>query len=49
MLIPVITIAYLICGAIDVLRNKRKDRMVLERYFMGNGIPTFLLSPVRPF
>lgn len=43
--IPVVTIVWLACGLIDVMRNTRRDAMVFERYFLGNGIPTFLLSP----
>jgi beta-hydroxylase len=43
--VPVVTIIWLGAGAIDVLRNKRRDAMVFERYFLGNGIPTWLLSP----
>jgi aspartyl/asparaginyl beta-hydroxylase (cupin superfamily) len=43
--IPIFTIVWLAAGLIDVLRNRRRDAMVFERYFLGNGIPTFLLSP----
>lgn len=43
--IPVVTVVWLACGLIDVMRNTRRDAMVFERYFLGNGIPTFLLSP----
>jgi aspartyl/asparaginyl beta-hydroxylase (cupin superfamily) len=43
--IPVITLIWVVAGLIDVLRNKRRDSMLFERYFLGNGIPTWLLSP----
>ena len=43
--IPIITIIWLAAGLIDVLRNRRRNPMLFERYFMGNGIATFLLSP----
>jgi hypothetical protein len=43
--IPVVTLIWVIAGVIDVMRNKRRDQMVLERYFLGNGITTWLLSP----
>src|SRR5581483_9651842 len=43
--IPVIILVWLAAGLIDVLRNQRRDAMLFERYFLGNGIATFLLSP----
>ena len=43
--VPLLTAFYLCTGLIDVLRNTRRDAMVFERYFLGNGIPTWLLSP----
>jgi len=43
--IPIVTILFLCTGLIDVMRNTRRDVMVFERYFRGNGIPTWLLSP----
>ena len=43
--IPIITIVWMAAGLIDVLRNQRRDATLFERYFMGNGIATFLLSP----
>lgn len=33
------------CGLLDVLRNKRRTWATFERYFTGNGIFTWLLSP----
>ncbi|MBB3997305.1 aspartyl/asparaginyl beta-hydroxylase domain-containing protein [Aureimonas pseudogalii] len=43
--LPILTLIWLIAGAIDVSRNKAKTGLMLQRYFMGNGIPTWLLSP----
>ncbi|MEN0001206.1 MAG: aspartyl/asparaginyl beta-hydroxylase domain-containing protein [Pseudomonadota bacterium] len=44
-LIPWVTLFFLICGLIDIGRNKGKTGLMYRRYFMGNGIPTWLLSP----
>ena len=43
--VPVVMALYLITGLFDVMRNERRDAMVFERYFLGNGIATWLLSP----
>ena len=43
--IPVVTLIWLAAGLVDVTRNKRRDALLFERYFLGNGIPTWLLSP----
>lgn len=43
--IPEITAFFLSCGALDVLRNKRRTFSTLDRYFAGNGFFTLLLSP----
>ena len=45
--VPLLTIFYLGCGLIDVMRNKRRDAMVFRKYFLGNGITTWLLSPLN--
>jgi aspartyl/asparaginyl beta-hydroxylase (cupin superfamily) len=36
-------------GLIDVMRNKGKTPLMFNRYFFGNGIPTWLLSPFNLF
>jgi len=46
---PVILVLYLVCGVIDVCRNKPADTDTLLRYFTGNGILTWLLSPFNLF
>lgn len=33
------------CGAYDVARNKNLDKSVARRYFLGNGVLTWVLSP----
>lgn len=48
-LVPWITIIWLAAGLVDVMRNKPKTPMLISRYFMGNGIPTWLLSPFNLF
>ncbi|WP_427025578.1 aspartyl/asparaginyl beta-hydroxylase domain-containing protein [Aureimonas ureilytica] len=47
--VPWLTLFWLVCGVIDVARNKGKNRLLLSRYFMGNGILTWLLSPFNLF
>ncbi|WP_024298878.1 aspartyl/asparaginyl beta-hydroxylase domain-containing protein [Methylomicrobium lacus] len=36
---------YLLCGIYDVSRNSNIDMRILQRYFLGNGVPTWALSP----
>jgi aspartyl/asparaginyl beta-hydroxylase (cupin superfamily) len=36
-------------GLVDVMRNKPKSSMLFSRYFIGNGIPTWLLAPFNLF
>ncbi|MEO1702178.1 MAG: aspartyl/asparaginyl beta-hydroxylase domain-containing protein [Pseudomonadota bacterium] len=45
LFIPWITLFFIACGLIDVGRNKGKTLLMFRRYFLGNGIPTWLLSP----
>jgi aspartyl/asparaginyl beta-hydroxylase (cupin superfamily) len=42
---PIPAAVFAACGFIDVMRNRRRDAMLFNRYFLGNGIPTWLLSP----
>jgi beta-hydroxylase len=42
---PKIAIVYAICGAYDVSRNSDLGFTTLRRYFIGNGFPTWILSP----
>jgi len=47
VIFPKTAIFYAICGLYDVSRNSALDASVLRRYFIGNGMPTWLLSPVN--
>lgn len=43
--VPTILAGYVVLGLLDFLRNKRRTLTTLDRYFAGNGIFTWLLSP----
>lgn len=43
--LPGVMLFYVLCGAYDVSRNSNIDRKMLYRYFFGNGVPTWALSP----
>ena len=45
--VPFLAIFFIATGILDVLRNERKDRNLFERYFLGNGVTAWLLSPVN--
>jgi beta-hydroxylase len=45
--IPILTTIFIVCGLIDVLRNDNKDWGLFSRYFLGNGLFTWLLSPLN--
>jgi Aspartyl/Asparaginyl beta-hydroxylase len=42
---PRIAFFYAVCGAYDVSRNRGLNVSTLRRYFIGNGFPTWVLSP----
>jgi len=42
---PMLFAFYVLCGTLDVLRNTRRTRSTIDRYFAGNGVFTWLLSP----
>ena len=42
---PLFTAIYAACGVLDVLRNSPRRIETLRRYFFGNGLLTWLLSP----
>lgn len=44
-LIPWVLLAWLVFGLLDVARNRPFNLALLERYFTGNGMFTWLLSP----
>ncbi len=43
--IPKILAFYVCCGVVDVLRNQRRTLGTIDRYFAGNGLCTWMLSP----
>lgn len=43
--LPALMLFYVLCGAYDVSRNSDIDGRLLYRYFFGNGVPTWALSP----
>jgi hypothetical protein len=44
---PRIALFYAVCGAYDVGRNHGLNLSTLRRYFIGNGFPTWVLSPLN--
>jgi hypothetical protein len=46
-LFPKIALVYAVCGAYDVSRNRGLNFSTVRRYFIGNGFPTWVLSPVN--
>src|SRR5438105_2389207 len=45
--VPWLFIAYLLCGLLDVRRNTRRTLETVDRYFAGNGLWTWLFSPIN--
>jgi aspartyl/asparaginyl beta-hydroxylase (cupin superfamily) len=43
--IPWVLLGYVALGLIDVLRNRPRSLRTIDRYFAGNGVFTWLLSP----
>jgi beta-hydroxylase len=43
--IPYLFAGYFVLGLLDVLRNRRRTLTTVDRYFAGNGVFTWLLSP----
>jgi len=44
---PKVALFYALCGAYDVSRNPGLNFETVRRYFIGNGFPTWLLSPIN--
>ncbi len=44
---PKIALFYLACGAYDVSRNHPLKLSTIRRYFMGNGVLLWMLSPIN--
>ena len=45
--IPFVTAFFIATGLVDVLRNQRRNRELFDRYFLGNGVTVWLLSPIN--
>lgn len=43
--LPWVALFFLVCGILDFMRNKHPDHLAMKRYFLGNGILTWVLSP----
>jgi hypothetical protein len=46
-LVPALTIAYLIFGILDISRHRKLTASLIQKYFSGNGLLTWLLSPLN--
>jgi beta-hydroxylase len=46
---PYLTLFFLVCGALDISRHFVITPEMAEKYFLGNGIPTWMLSPINLF
>jgi beta-hydroxylase len=46
-LVPYLVLFFLVCGALDIKRHFKVTPDMAEKYFLGNGIPTWLLSPIN--
>jgi Aspartyl/Asparaginyl beta-hydroxylase len=44
---PLLTLFFILCGALDISRHFKITPDMAEKYFLGNGIPTWLLSPLN--
>jgi aspartyl/asparaginyl beta-hydroxylase (cupin superfamily) len=44
---PKIALFYAVCGAYDVSRNRDLKLSTLRRYFIGNGVLLWILSPIN--
>lgn len=44
---PIVTLIFAACGALDVGRHRKIRSEMIEKYFMGNGLTTWLLSPLN--
>jgi hypothetical protein len=44
---PKIALFYLLCGAYDVSRNRGPNLTTIRRYFLGNGVLLWILSPIN--
>lgn len=45
--VPLLALFFLATGLLDVMRNERKTRELFVRYFSGNGVTVWMLSPLN--
>lgn len=45
--IPKVALFYVICGILDLRRNDALSLRTIKRYFLGNGLFSWLLSPIN--
>ena len=45
--VPILTLIIVLCGVLDLSRHRRIRYELVEKYFLGNGIPTWLLAPIN--
>jgi beta-hydroxylase len=45
--LPITTLLYLACGALDIARQNNVTIEMVYKYFLGNGTFTWLLSPIN--
>ncbi|MEO8668161.1 MAG: aspartyl/asparaginyl beta-hydroxylase domain-containing protein [Bauldia sp.] len=45
--LPIVGLLYLACGILDVSRHRNVSFLLLQRYFSGNGMLTWFLSPLN--
>lgn len=46
---PVLTVIFIALGLVDLARHKKIDMELARKYFAGNGLLTWLLSPLNLF
>src|SRR5258708_34592429 len=44
---PVPALIFILCGVMDISRHRKISYELIEKYFMGNGIWTWILSPIN--
>jgi beta-hydroxylase len=45
--VPMLTVFMIVCGVIDVRRHKKITCELVEKYFLGNGLLTWMYSPLN--
>jgi aspartyl/asparaginyl beta-hydroxylase (cupin superfamily) len=45
--VPLLTLIFLACGALDISRHFKITPQMAQKYFLGNGLGTWLLSPIN--